>query len=325
MFAVRTESARGLAALGAVALGVLMLLLLPAMASANPDAPAASSPVVEEAPAVDLTMAEPAPSEPAPPPPSEPAAAQETSEPAPPPASEPEQPAPAPAPAADAQPSPPLTSPPPDAPESPAAESAPEPETALILPASPGYPGGARGATAADRILAAAPGPPPSSSPVSAPTSPPDAPAGLGAAASGASAAGDTLAREARKALAPRSGLVEALGGVQRPRSAVLDIDRDAGPGPAGAAATGADGENPFDTIAATGGPAPAGSSLLAVLASYAIPGGGVPTSTLILFMQLAVILIAVYAPRSGVGERLLALGRLGPRFGYRTVLARPG
>jgi hypothetical protein len=97
---------------------------------------------------------------------------------------------------------------------------------------------------------------------------------------------------------------------------------REIGTGPAG---TDADGGNPFDTIAAPGGPAPAGSSLLAVLASYVIPGGGVPTATFLLLVQLAVILAAFYAPRSGLGERIHALGRLGPRLGYRTVLARPG
>ncbi len=85
-------------------------------------------------------------------------------------------------------------------------------------------------------------------------------------------------------------------------------------------------GHNPFDTISAPGGPAPDSSSLLAVLASYVIPGGGaMPGSTLLLLVQLAVILAVFYAPRLGIGERVLALGRLGPRFGYRTVLARPG
>ena len=48
------------------------------------------------------------------------------------------------------------------------------------------------------------------------------------------------------------------------------------------------------------------------------------PTATFLL-VQLAVILAAFYAPRSGLGERIHALGRLGPRLGYRTVLARPG
>jgi hypothetical protein len=99
-----------------------------------------------------------------------------------------------------------------------------------------------------------------------------------------------------------------------------------AGSGPPGVVPKEPAGHNPFDTISAPGGPAPAGSSLLAVLASYVIPGGGsLPGSTLMLLVQLAVILAAFYAPRLGLGERVLALGRLGPRFGYRTVLARPG
>ncbi len=100
---------------------------------------------------------------------------------------------------------------------------------------------------------------------------------------------------------------------------------REIGAGPAGATAEADDGANPFATLAAPGGPAPSGSSLLAVLANYVLPGGGLPTSTLFLFVQLAVMLAAFYAPRSGLGERIHALGRLGPRHGYRTVLARPG
>ena len=56
------------------------------------------------------------------------------------------------------------------------------------------------------------------------------------------------------------------------------------------------------------------------------IPGGGAPPATvLLLLVQLAVILAAFFAPRPGLGERALALARLGPRSGYRTVLARPG
>ena len=99
---------------------------------------------------------------------------------------------------------------------------------------------------------------------------------------------------------------------------------RDAAGPPAPQSATSDD--NPFATIAAVGGPVPVGSSLLAVLASYVIPGGGaLPTTTLFLFVQLAVILAAFSAPRLGRGELALALGRLGPRSGYRTVLARPG
>jgi hypothetical protein len=88
-----------------------------------------------------------------------------------------------------------------------------------------------------------------------------------------------------------------------------------------------APGDNPFsEAWDAVGGPMPAGSSLLAVLASYVIPGGGaLPTTTLLFFVQLAVILAACCAPRLGRGELALALARLGPRSGYRTVLARPG
>ena len=146
---------------------------------------------------------------------------------------------------------------------------------------------------------------------------PPDAPA--------ASAAATAPAVKRARPPPPRSDLVATLGGVDRGAVGRPHGSRDIGAGPAGATAEGDDGANPFATLAAPDGPAPAGSSLLAVLANYVLPGGGLPTSTLFLFVQLAVILAAFYAPRSGLGERIHALGRLGPRLGYRTVLARPG
>jgi hypothetical protein len=56
------------------------------------------------------------------------------------------------------------------------------------------------------------------------------------------------------------------------------------------------------------------------------LPGGGsLPASTLFLFVQLAVILAAVAAPRPGVHERLVAMGLLGARAGHRLAVARPG
>lgn len=321
MLSARTEYARHLVVLGALAIGVLALLLVPAMASADPGAPTSPRPAQEQ-PAAAEPAGSDAPAaaqdEPAP-------AAEQPTEPAPPPPApepQPEQSTPAPAPPTDPEPAAPLTSGAPASPDAPA-EAAPVEETTLVLPAPPSS-SSSRAATAADRMLAAAPEPPAAApdTPVSAPTAPPDDPASSSAPAPATRASADAAA--ARALPPPRSDLVEALGGVQRMRVGAIAPGDAGGPGPAGTTATDS-GDNPFDTLAAPGGPAPAGSSLLAVLASYVIPGGGLPITTLFIFVQLAVILAAFYAPRSGIGERIHALGRLGPRHGYRTVLARPG
>ena len=89
-----------------------------------------------------------------------------------------------------------------------------------------------------------------------------------------------------------------------------------------------ADTTSPFDVhLEAQGGPAPVGSSLLAVLASYVLPGGGsLPIqSTLFLFVQLAVILAFALAPRPGSGERLVLWGLLRSQPGHRLAVRRPG
>ena len=101
---------------------------------------------------------------------------------------------------------------------------------------------------------------------------------------------------------------------------------RDEGPAAFGAAAQ--PGPSPFDMhLEAQGGPAPAGSSLLAVLASYVLPGSGsLPLqSTLFLFVQLAVILAFALAPRPGAGERLFLWGLLRSQAGHRLAVRRPG
>jgi hypothetical protein len=62
------------------------------------------------------------------------------------------------------------------------------------------------------------------------------------------------------------------------------------------------------------------------MLASYVLPGGGaLPTATLVLFVQLAVVLAALAAPRTGHSERLALMGLLGARSGYRLAVRRPG
>jgi hypothetical protein len=86
-------------------------------------------------------------------------------------------------------------------------------------------------------------------------------------------------------------------------------------------------GANPFAVhLEAPGGAAPAGSSLLAVLASYVLPGGGsLPPTTLFLFLSLAVILAVALAPRPGAGERLVLLGLLRSLSGHQLAVRRPG
>jgi hypothetical protein len=85
-------------------------------------------------------------------------------------------------------------------------------------------------------------------------------------------------------------------------------------------------GPNPFQALAEAAWPLPSGSSLLAALAAYVLPGSGsLPGTQLLLLMQLAVLLGLLVAPRPGLRERVLAAARLGPHAGHRTVLPRPG
>ena len=72
-------------------------------------------------------------------------------------------------------------------------------------------------------------------------------------------------------------------------------------------------------------GPAPA-QSLLAVLASYILPGTGpVPAGTIFLLVMLGVLLVAAYAPRPAGSERIWLAGLLGPRRGHGLAVRRPG
>jgi hypothetical protein len=72
-------------------------------------------------------------------------------------------------------------------------------------------------------------------------------------------------------------------------------------------------------------GPAPA-QSLLAVLASYILPGSGpVPAGTIFLLVMLGVLLLAAFAPRPAGSERIWLSGLLGPRSGHGLAVRRPG
>lgn len=69
------------------------------------------------------------------------------------------------------------------------------------------------------------------------------------------------------------------------------------------------------------------GSSLLAVLASYIIPGSGpVPMSLAItLLAQIAVMLLAMRPPRIRMSERVVMLGLMAGMLGHRRAVQRPG
>lgn len=77
--------------------------------------------------------------------------------------------------------------------------------------------------------------------------------------------------------------------------------------------------------LVAPGGPAPA-QSLLAVLASYILPGSGpVPAGAIFLLVMLGVVLLAAYAPRLGGSERIWLSGLVGPGCGHGRAVRRPG
>jgi hypothetical protein len=73
-------------------------------------------------------------------------------------------------------------------------------------------------------------------------------------------------------------------------------------------------------------GAAGTGSSLLAVLAGYVLPGSGpAPPATLVMLVLLGLILAAVYAPRPAGSERIWLSGLLGPSAGHGMAVRRPG
>jgi hypothetical protein len=67
-------------------------------------------------------------------------------------------------------------------------------------------------------------------------------------------------------------------------------------------------------------------SSLLAVLASYILPGTGpVPPGAMVMLVLLGLILAAVCAPRPSGSERIWLSGLLGPSTGHGLAVRRPG
>lgn len=315
---------------GAILLALLIALLVPSLAAGQAEAPVAEPPPIADAPPPPADEPAPVPADEAPPPEQAPAEEPAPAEPVPPPTSE--QPAPAPAPVEPEQPAPspvPVDEGPAPAPAP--AEETPLPTTVPVLPVSPDSLKG-KGEAVLGPVVVAGGGDPLKTVPtlvaaktLGGPSAPPDPVSltALGRPADPPSASG-AAADDAGPA-PPAPGRVEAALALLEPSAPITaPTRRDAAPG---ALSGGGDGTSAFDQLVSPLGPAPAGaSSLLAVLASYVLPGGGaLPTSILILFVQLAVILAAFAAPRLRPGELALALGRLGPRSGYRTVLARPG
>ena len=73
-------------------------------------------------------------------------------------------------------------------------------------------------------------------------------------------------------------------------------------------------------------GAAPSGSSLLAVLAGYVLPGsGGAPASTIVLLIVLGLILGVTYGAFPQMTERLAAGRLLGASAGHGLAVRRPG
>jgi len=78
--------------------------------------------------------------------------------------------------------------------------------------------------------------------------------------------------------------------------------------------------------LVAPEGAATGGSSLLAVLAGYILPGSGpAPPATLMMLVLMGLILAAVFAPRLTGSERIWLSGLLGPSTGHGLAVRRPG
>ncbi len=77
--------------------------------------------------------------------------------------------------------------------------------------------------------------------------------------------------------------------------------------------------------VAAVGG-IHSGSSLLAVLAGYVLPGvAGPPATSIIMFILVGLIVGMARAPRPQLSERLHLGGLLGARSGHGLAVCRPG
>ncbi len=92
--------------------------------------------------------------------------------------------------------------------------------------------------------------------------------------------------------------------------------------------ALGEEGESTLfsESASAPIGTVGSGSSLLAVLAGYVLPGvGGPPASTLIMFVLVGLIVAIARAPRPQLSERLHLGALLGAASGHGLAVCRPG
>jgi hypothetical protein len=330
-FPPKRHSSGGAIWLRTILVGVVLALLVPALALAEPAlaeepaaaeaaaAPAAAEPT-PEAPAAD----QPAPAEPTL---SDTSTPSDTTSPAAPPSGA----APASPPTLDeAQPTPAASTPP--SASAPVTPSAPTTLEAVppALPATPDAPRAeakpvaVTGPDKATDALATSQ----SASPNRILASGPDARAAAAAAAARRLASRADAAPSAALADHPiqGAGFTSSISLERGDSIAQAPTRREEGPAAFGPETSA--GDNPFAVhLEAPGGPAPVGSSLLAVLASYVLPGGGsLPLqSTLFLFVSLAVILAFALAPRPGSGERLVLWGLLRSQAGHRLAVRRPG
>jgi hypothetical protein len=128
---------------------------------------------------------------------------------------------------------------------------------------------------------------------------------------------------------APRAALREEFFTLDpdRGRSPVAPVDATAierGPG----TAFGEEGGSTLfsESVSVPFGSVTSGSSLLAVLAGYVLPGvGGPPASTIVMFILVGLIVAIARAPRPQLSERAHDGALLGAARGHGLVVCRPG
>ncbi len=190
------------------------------------------------------------------------------------------------------------------------------PTTLTVIPTAPQAP--------ADRIAAVAPTIPAVSV---APTAP-DAPRSLSVPAGGATTPTVATPRTAAPITDFVSAILDPTG-----RTAVGDSSKVASQVVSAAEAPsvtefaeGATVDLTAPQLVAPVGAAPAGSSLLAVLAGYVLPGtSGPPASTLVLLIVIGLILGVGYAARPQLSEAVASINLLGASSGHGMAVRRPG
>jgi len=302
------------------AAGLLLMLALPGLATADPavaEAPvAAVTPTVEAAPADTADQPAPPADEATPP------AADQPAEPAAPVTDDGAGAAPAPPPSETT----PITEPVSDGstPAPQPVEVAPTPSTGSALPAQPDAPTVPADARPTTAVLAATTWDAPDAPQTVTLPSGPEATVGPVVAATEPDPAPVTAdpSRAVPPPAAPDLSVFafDASGPIAQP----ITTPRQAAP--MGFTQTAEPPEGlPVAELVAPQNAAP-GSSLLAVLASYILPGSGpVPPSAMMMLVLLGLVLAAVFAPRPAGSERIWLSGLLGPSTGHGLAVRRPG